>query len=74
MNPQRFISELKARHEFGWSSGGWRCFVKAAGLPLFALPGGALAVEREALTAAIEKLAVAIPAHSSEWNTSLRKL
>jgi len=47
--PQRFISELKARHEFGWSSGGWRCFVKAAGLPLFALPGGALAVERRGL-------------------------
>jgi hypothetical protein len=73
MTPQRFISELGARYEYGWSDNGWQRFVEAAGLTLFVLPGGARAVERKALTAAIEKLAVAMPPHSSEWNTVMRK-
>ncbi len=73
MNSQRFVSELGARYEYGWSDSGWRRFVEAAGLTLFALPGGARAVEREALTAAVEKLAVTMPPHSREWNTATRK-
>jgi hypothetical protein len=73
MNPQRFVSELGARYEYGWSDNGWRRFVEAAGLTLFVLPGGARAVEREALIAAVEKLAVAIPPYSLEWNSAMRK-
>lgn len=73
MKPQRLISELIARYECGWSDSGWRCFVEAAGLPLFVLPGGALAVERDALAAAVEKLAVAMPPHSSEWKFALTR-
>jgi len=41
MISQRFISEVGARYEFGWSENGWRRFVEAAGLTFFALPGGA---------------------------------
>jgi len=73
MNVQRFVSELGARYEYGWSDTGWRRFVEAAGLTLFVLPGGARAVEREALTAAVEKLAVPMPPYSREWNTAMRK-
>lgn len=73
MNSQRLVSELGARYEYGWTDAGWRRFVEAAGLTLFALPGGARAVEREALTAAIEKLAVTMPPYSREWNTGMRK-
>jgi len=73
MKPQRLISELVARYEYGWSDGGWRCFVEAAGLPLFVLPGGARAVDRDALAAAVEKLAVAMPPHSSEWKIAVMR-
>ena len=73
MTPQRFISEVGARYELGWSENGWRRFVEAAGLTLFMLPGGARAVEREALMAAVEKLAIPMPPYSPDWAKATRK-
>ena len=73
MISERFISEVGARYEFGWSENGWRRFVEAAGLTFFGLPGGARAVEREALMAAVEKLAVPMPPYSPDWTKATRK-